>query len=285
MPNVPSISGGINTHSIEAGKETISTRVGKVQDLILEYAYKVASTFRLCEVLEYFFPRLMDKAERQRLLRRLHDAAQRLVRKGILRKLGRGVYQLVKVVEKRVVDTRPTYMREQRQARKRCGLGPRAQGGVIRFHISIPCVGLDGGLVVLWERLRFVELFARWLRGRVEERLGLGRSRRRWLEGRVRRAFERVRRGAVRLGVHGLRVRGRRGRFVACWDGFVPLEEAYKIMQLGGRHVAEIGFDVYVSGLSREEAELLEEVAGFMKCYFKTLGASVVVRVAVASSA
>lgn len=173
--------------------------LGYLQVLVLEYALGVADTFSPSEVVVYVREKYGLVLDR----RRVYDAVKRLVRRGYLVKVRRGVYRLSPRIDLCLCDL------EELVTSSMCsggGQGHRLSGGLVRVH----CVGCGGVLgfyrVVLfgWCLLGFV------VRG-VEEylrELGFGRGYlvrvRRGVWGLVRRVVG----GVGVFGVHGFYGRG-----------------------------------------------------------------------------
>jgi len=252
------------------GKETAVSGFGHWQRIILEYAAMVSKPFTAAEVLAYWLEKQgvhsIDRESRHRLLRRIHDALQRLVKRGILVKVKRGLYAVLKQVP--IVST----SRKVETSRKRCGRGCGGGCGVVfRWHVRVGVGGVGGVVSVLFVRAYFMLLWFRWVvgvLGRLLRRLGFGRCRLARLRGVARRLFGVVVRGRVRVGVHGWYPPGSSNRPI---EEFVPLERL--VEKLGGLPVraVEAGVDVY-SSVSDGERELLEEWLGFGKFYWKQLG-------------
>jgi hypothetical protein len=198
--------------------------------------------------------------------RRLWDVFQRLVRRGIIERVGRGLYRLVKDLDESLLKL--TELKDSLYwgvgGGVGCGVGGGVGvggGGVVRVH------GCCGDVFVLVRRLVF---WCYYLGFRVREVVGFlrryyGVSKylvRRLV--RVARELARVVAGFdVVVGGHGFY--GRRYRGFKKFSSLVPL--AY----LDGGHVYELGFDAEVpEELTKELMEFLGG-SGFLKLYVKPL--------------
>jgi hypothetical protein len=124
-------------------------RLGPTETIILEYALSVASSFAPSDVIAYLrskYGTVMDR-------RRVHDAIQRLVKRGVLVKESRGWYSLSKSIDltardiklkkarERVIESSPRKPKDSRWvtiAAKLIGVGV-VEAGVVRVHS--PCAG------------------------------------------------------------------------------------------------------------------------------------------------
>jgi len=170
--------------------------LGTLQKLILYYSLSVAETFTPGDIVAYY--NLSKNYHR-----RVHDAIQRLVRRGILRKIRRGWYQLDPKIEISTKDLEKlTDPKENEfEGSSLCGKGFLSRG-VVRVH----GVGVSGVADVF-----FQVVFVRGVLGGVEEFLrrrlrSVGFSRRflSRVEADARRlAVDVMKRGVFILGAHG----------------------------------------------------------------------------------
>jgi hypothetical protein len=85
------------------------SRLGPLESLILEYALRVAETFTPSDVVVYARSRYSACLDR----RRVHDAIQRLVRRGVLVRVGRGWYRLSESID---LTSRDVKLKRAREA-------------------------------------------------------------------------------------------------------------------------------------------------------------------------
>lgn len=169
---------------------------GTLQKLILYYSLSVAETFTPSDIVAYY--NLSKKYHR-----RVHDAIQRLVRRGILRKIRRGWYQLDPKIE---ISTKDLKKLTDPKENKFEGSSLYGKGFLSRGVVRVHGVGASGVV-----DLFFQVVFVRGVLGGVEEflqrRLRSAGFSKRFLsrvEADARRlAVDVMKRGMFILGAHG----------------------------------------------------------------------------------
>ena len=199
--------------------------------------------------------------------RNLWHVFQRLVRRGIIERVRRGLYRLVKDIDESVLKFRELndnlYRRRWFVGGFVGGCGGGCGGvGVVRVH------GVGGGLLVFVRRVLFWYFY---LGFRVRDVVAFLRSYfgvpKYFLRGLVRSARGLARRVAeydVVVGGHGFYGRGCRG-----FRGFSQL---VPLTYLDGGYVYELGFDSEVPEELTEELLNFLGGSGFMKLYVRAVG-------------
>ena len=159
----PQPSGGKPLHRNRQKRRKPVARLGRLQRLVLRYACKVARSFTPSDIVEkcslkrrYAYPN-----------KRVYDAIQKLVKKGFLRKIGRGKYELVKDVSPdmlKVEDVESSMGEVMGEVKE--NLSPRAliarsrskRRGSGRRTLRIHVMGIEGYLE-LYESLLLVKPF------------------------------------------------------------------------------------------------------------------------------
>jgi hypothetical protein len=244
------------------------SRLGELQRLVLLVVRRFSSrTFTISDVRVTLKEELNIDVDR----RRLWDVFQRLVRRGIIEKVGRGLYRLVKDIDESLLKLREL---NDNLCRGGCGgvvrvgcCGLCCGGcgvGVVRVH------GVVGDVVTFVRRVLFWYYYLGLRVGGVVDFL----CRYYGVPKYLLRRLVRVARGLARavagfdavVGGHGFY--GRRVRGFRRFSSLVPL--AY----LDGGHVYELGFDTEIpEGLVKELLEFLGG-SGFLKLYVKPLRGS-----------
>ena len=194
---------------------------GTLQKLILYYSISVAETFTPGDIVAYY--NLSKNYHR-----RVHDAIQRLVRRGILRKIRRGWYQLDPEIEISTKDLEKLTDHKENKFRgsSLCGKGFLSRG-VVRVH----SVGASGVADVF-----FQVVFVRGVLGGVEEFLrrrlrsaGFSRRLLSRVEADARRlAVDVIRKGVFILGAHGKYGGGRQKALLP-----IPIAERVGMREVG----------------------------------------------------
>jgi len=159
-------------------------RLGPVETIILEYALNVTSSFAPSDVVVYLKSRHGIVVDR----RRVHDAIQRLVKRGVLVKETRGWYSLsksfdltardirLKKTRERAIESSPRKPKDSQWApiaARLIGVGV-VETGVVRVHS--PCAG---DLVQLFFQVAYsYYVMGIVLRGLEEHMRAMGYSRR-----------------------------------------------------------------------------------------------------------
>ena len=138
-------------------------RFGYLEYLVLEFAGKHV-LIQAASVREY----LKQEHGIQADLRRIHDALQRLLRKGIIEKIGRGVYRLTEY-GKKILNTLLAKTHKESGFRAAVGDGNMyANGGVVfgrfRFHV-VNGRGLEDVVRQLYAIYRAVGCAVRYFKG------------------------------------------------------------------------------------------------------------------------
>ena len=211
-----------------SNQETRKLLVGALERDIIEYAVSQGRRFTVALVVSHYHPSAQGK-ERTRLLKRYHDAVKRLERRGFVKKVGRGVYELVK-------DMGLSDIRGEPKERV-CGAGRAARAGrgatLVRVHIAARS---GDGYLDMYYRLAVLHYVSGCLLRALEGYLlsmGVSKSRLRRIRREARRIADIVCSSPKLAGVHGV------------WGGrgvFAPLEALSKVPV----HYAEVGFDVVV---------------------------------------
>ena len=236
-----------NKHSPNG--ETRKLVVGELERNIIEYAVTQGRRFSAALVVTYYHKSAEGK-ERLRLLKRYHDAIKRLERRGLVKKVGRGIYELAKDLglsdiaepKERVgtpaAQPRPTQRRGERRT-------------LVRIHIAAKS---GDGYIDMYYKLAILYYVSGCLLAALEEyllRIGVSKSRLRRVKQRARAVAAEVCRSPKVAGVHGA--------WGKALETVAPIETISKLKV----HYSEIGFDVLVP------AELPKI---FVKFYTKPLG-------------
>jgi len=221
--------------------------VGELERNIIEYAVTQGRRFSAALVVTYYHKSAEGK-ERIRLLKRYHDAIKRLERRGLVKKIGRGIYELAKdlglsdIAEPKERVGTPAAQRSPRRGERRT---------LVRIHIAAKS---GDGYIDMYYKLAILHYVSGCLLAALEEyllRIGVSKSRLRRVKQRARAVAAEVCRAPKVAGVHGAW-----GRAL---EGVAPIEAISKLRV----HYSEIGFDVLVP------AELPKI---FVKFYTKPLG-------------
>jgi predicted transcriptional regulator of viral defense system len=96
MPNINNINvNRANKAIYNKDARKLVARLGNNERLVLRYAVLVSRRFTISDIVTYF-SNLKH--------RRIWDTVQRLVKKGFVRKVDRGIYELAKDIDKSVLD-------------------------------------------------------------------------------------------------------------------------------------------------------------------------------------
>ena len=251
---------------------------------IIKYAF-LCREFRLCELIEFYHRGVKGK-ERMRLFNMYYCALNRLVKRGYVVRVSRGVYRLVKTpIPSRVIDTRngknDLYKRKSGGEEK---LGARARSvdsifalleeilGVkirssgtrrfrIRFHSTVRTMRPEDLVRMLYLRVVFVYRFSLVLKRELERYLS--RRERRYIVRLVRAMLSEVvyNGESAKVGIH--RLYFGRSSVSAPNDGLLPISFTEGIPV----RASEVGVDVVFR--SRIDFRAL---LGFMKIYVEDLG-------------
>ena len=231
-----------------SNQETRKLLLGELERNIIEYAVTQGRRFSAALVVTYYHPSARNE-ERIRLLKRYHDAIKRLERRGFVKKVGRGIYELVKdlglsdVAEPKERVGTPAARRSPRRGRRT----------LVRLHIAARS---GDGYIDMYFKLAVLHYVSGCLLAALEEYLlsiGVSKSRLRRVKQRARAIAAEVCRSPKVVGVHGVWGRG--------VEPVAPIEAISKL----GVHYSEVGFDILVP------AELPKI---FVKFYTKPLGKS-----------
>ncbi|MEM1868355.1 MAG: type IV toxin-antitoxin system AbiEi family antitoxin domain-containing protein [Thermosphaera sp.] len=237
-------------------------RSGHLENLVLAYASTVSRLFSPSDVVVYFGLKGVYGANANK---RVHDAVSRLVRRGYVERIRRGIYRLAVdvppiAVADAAADGKESLLRVAAVAAASGGGGRVAASGggfLVRLHVRPG----DDGVLPLYRRLLFagfvVKVCTRFLESLLVSRFG------RCFVRRVRRSVL----GGV--GVASVSV-GCHGRYGAGGGGLLPLWAAFDGLDLRQRVFAyELGFDVVVSLPSDVAADISRM---FAKVYLRRLG-------------
>jgi hypothetical protein len=233
---------GVYKASPRGNPRTELSRLGPLESLILEYAVDVAEEFAPSDVVVYARRKRGVELDR----RRVYDALQRLVKRGVLTKPRRGWYRLSESVDLSSRDIKLKEARERlldhaltkaRGDRKDSGsvamarvLGCRVVGcGVVRVH------GCCGDLVSFFFEVAYAYYVLNYvLRGLEAYLRRVGYSTRfvRGVRGVARRLAQRAIGCEAVIGVHG--------RYGSRRRGLLPLLYAEKL------RFTELGVDILV---------------------------------------
>ena len=215
-------------------------KVGELERLVLLYASTVASRFTISDIvvaynLKQYYPNGTAN-------KRVYDSVQRLVRRGFIRKVDRGIYELA-------VDISPDLLKDSDLGKPKENLGgtPTAlhrenkpystKRNVLRIHFR----GV-GGYLELYSNLQLLRCYIDIAVRRLEEyliKLGVSKYQ--------IRKLRRLRYMCVEEGV----VIGAHGRYKCRSKPLVPAS---------GGFFYELGVDIFTSGLGKVFAKIYTDI-------------------------
>jgi hypothetical protein len=242
MPNINNINvNRANKAIYNKDARKLVARLGNNERLVLRYAVLVSRRFTISDIVTYF-SNLKH--------RRIWDTVQRLVKKGFVRKVDRGIYELAKDIDKSVLDMDLGNTRKENLlfGDGGGGSGVVGVGGVVRIH------GNGRSVLDYYRRVYFAYRLLSCVVRRLESTLlslGFGRS----FLARVRRGVS----AAVSNVCFNDGVIGCHGRYKKRFKGLKPLS-----LCVDGFYY-EYGVDIEVGDVSG----VLRAVGGkpFVKVY------------------
>lgn len=194
------------TSCLQSSRKPLAVPFGELELLIIKYSIYVARRFTASDIVTYYYPRASG-TERTRLLKRVHDAIQRLLKRGIVARVARGLYERVADIDPNVLgSTKPNARSifsaagglKETKSDVRCGCN------VVRVH------GVVRDVVQLYRDLLVARSLLDLAIKEVEARLlSMGYSRywlrrvRREVRVLIERLFERLGDSKRVFGVHG----------------------------------------------------------------------------------
>ena len=265
----------------EEKRNSSSIVLGIREHNIIRYAL-LCNEFRLCELVEYYHRGAKGK-ERSRLFNKYYCALLRLIKRGYVVKVSRGVYRLVKApTSVKVIDTRNGIKRRKFRGEEKLGgragaddsifassediLGLRVRNSCfrryrLRLHSVVKTMHSDDLARVLYLRILFVHRFTGLLLKDFKKYLSRRECRR--ISRLVNLMLSEVvyNNESAKVGVH--RLYFGRSSATAPNDGLYPLH----FMEGVPVRASEVGVDVVFT--SRID---FRELLNFSKIYVEDLG-------------